>query len=126
MIAKTDRGFRSLETSHPPSYYIPPDDIKMDVLLYNQRVTLCEWKGKASYFNFEGGDRSITDIAWIYTDPTPTFRKIKNYLSFYASKVDACYVNSEKVLAQDGDFYGGWITKHLTGPFKGGQGTAGW
>ena len=126
MIAKTDRGFRSLETSHPPSYYIPPDDIKMDVLLYNQRVTLCEWKGKASYFNFEGGDRSITDIAWTYTDPTPTFRKIKNYLSFYASKVDACYVNSEKVLAQDGDFYGGWITKHLTGPFKGGQGTAGW
>ena len=63
MIAKTDRGFRSLETSHPPSYYIPPDDIKMDVQLYNQRVTLCEWKGKASYFNFEGGDRSITDIA---------------------------------------------------------------
>lgn len=126
MIAKTDRGFRSLETSHPPSYYMPPDDIKMDVLLYNQRVTLCEWKGKASYFNFEGGDRSITDIAWTYTDPTPTFRKIKNYLSFYASKVDACYVNSEKVLAQDGDFYGGWITKHLTGPFKGGQGTAGW
>ena len=126
MIAKTDRGFRSLETSHPPSYYIPPDDIKMDVLLYNQRVTLCEWKGKASYFNFEGGGRSITDIAWTYTDPTPTFRKIKNYLSFYASKVDACYVNSEKVLAQDGDFYGGWITKHLTGPFKGGQGTVGW
>ena len=63
VIAKTDRGFRSLETSHPPSYYIPPDDIKMDVLLYNQCVTLCEWKGKASYFNFEGGDRSITDIA---------------------------------------------------------------
>ena len=98
----------------------------MDVQLYNQRVTLCEWKGKASYFNFEGRDRSITDIAQTYTDPTPTFRKIKNYLSFYASKVDACYVNSEKVLAQDGDFYGGWITKHLTGPFKGGQGTAGW
>ena len=63
VIAKTDRSFRSLETFHPPSYYIPPDDIKMDVLLYNQRVTLCEWKGKASYFNFEGGDRSITDIA---------------------------------------------------------------
>ena len=98
----------------------------MDVLLYNQRVTLCEWKGKASYFNFEGGDRSITDIAQTYTDPTPTFRKMKNYLSFYASKVDACYVNSEKVLAQDGDFNGGRITKHLIGPFKGGQGTAGW
>ena len=100
VIVKTDRGFRSLETSHPPSYYIPPDDIKMDDLLYNQRVTLCEWKGKASYFNFEGGDRSITDIAWTYTDPTPTFRKIKNYLSFYASKVDACYVNGEKVLSR--------------------------
>ena len=95
-------------------------------LLYNQRVTLCEWKGKASYFNFELGDRSIADIAWTYTDPTPTFNKIKNYLSFYASKVDACYVNGEKVLAQDGGFYGGWITKHLVGPFKGGQGTAGW
>ena len=92
VIAKTDRGFRSLETSHPPSYYIPPDDIKMDDLLYNQLVTLCEGKGKASYFNFEGGDSSITDIAWTYTDPTLTFREIKNYLSFYASKVDACYV----------------------------------
>ena len=69
---------------------------------------------------------AVADIAWTYTDPTPTFRKIKNYLSFYASKVDACYVNGEKVMAQDGDFYGGWITKHLVGPFKGGQGTAGW
>ena len=126
VIATTDKGFRSLETSHPPSYYIPPDDIDMADLLYNQRVTLCEWKGKASYFNFELGDRSIADIAWTYTDPTPTFSKIKNYLSFYASKVDACYVNGEKVLAQDGGFYGGWITKHLVGPFKGGQGTAGW
>ena len=85
VIAKTDKGFRSLETSHPPSYYIPPDDIEMADLIYNHRVTLCEWKGTASYFNFELGDRSIADIAWTYTDPTPTFRKIKNYLSFYAS-----------------------------------------
>ena len=107
VIAKTDRGFRSLETSHPPSYYIPPDDIKMDALLYNQRVTLCEWKGKASYFNFEADDCYITDIAWTYTDPTPTFRKIKDYLSFCASKVDDCYLNGEEVLGQDGDFYGG-------------------
>jgi len=111
VIVKTDRGFRSLETSHPPIKYIPPDEINLDALLCNKRATLCEWKGKASYFNFKVSNRNITDIAWTYTYPTPRFRKIKNYLSFYASKVDARYVNGETVFAQNGDFYGGWIKK---------------
>ena len=81
---------------------------------------------KGFVFYFEADNGYITDIAWTYTDPTPTFRKIKNYLSFYASKVDDCYFNSEEVLGQDGDFYGGWITKNVVRPFKGGQGKASW
>jgi len=126
VLAKTGNGFRSLETSHPPSYYIPPKDISMEFLSTNQRVTLCEWKGRASYFDLKLGDKIITDVAWTYTNPTPAFKKIKGCLSFYASKVDTCYVNGEKVLAQEGDFYGGWITNNLVGPFKGAKGTAGW
>ncbi len=126
VLAKTGNGFRSLETSHPPSYYIPPKDISMEFLSTNQRVTLCEWKGQASYFDLKLGDKIITDVAWTYTNPTPDFKKIKGYLSFYASKVDTCYVNGEKVLAQEGGCYGGWITNNLVGPFKGAKGTAGW
>jgi uncharacterized protein (DUF427 family) len=126
LLADTNNGFRTLETSHPPTYYIPPTAIRFNLLRKNNTQTFCEWKGVASYFDLVAGDTTIKNAAWVYHNPTPSFIEIKDHLSFYASKVDACFVNDEQVQAQDGDFYGGWITANLTGPFKGSPGTSHW
>lgn len=125
-IAETSRGFRTLETSHPPTYYFPIEDVNMVLLSKNQRHSLCEWKGQAHYYDSHLDDRVVRDIAWAYSNPTHGFLPIKDCISFYASKVDSCFVNDEEVSAQEGDFYGGWITGNLQGPFKGGAGTMGW
>lgn len=125
-IADTHRAKRVLETSHPPCYYIPPSDIMMDCLFQTSRSTWCEWKGKATYYSVRVGDRIAENAAWAYLEPNPGFEPIQGYVTFYASLMDACYVDSEKARAQAGDFYGGWITDHIVGPFKGGPGTRGW
>lgn len=125
-IADTRRAKRVLETSHPPCYYIPPEDIKLEYLSQTGRKSFCEWKGMAGYADVVVGDKRAANAAWYYPQPTPEFTTIKDYLSFYASKMDACYVDDELVQSQPGDFYGGWITKDIVGPFKGGAGTMGW
>lgn len=96
----------------------------MDALTKNSHSSFCEWKGRASYWNLIGGAKE--NAAWSYHNPSSSFAPIDGYLSFYASRVDECYVNEERVKAQEGDFYGGWITSNLKGPFKGGAGTWGW
>jgi uncharacterized protein (DUF427 family) len=126
MIAETRRAFRVLETSHPPVYYLPPDEIKMEHLMRTNRATFCEWKGQAAYYIISVGDKTITNAAWFYPQPTPAFAPIKDYVAFYPSLMDACFVDGEQVQAQEGDFYGGWITRNIVGPFKGGAGTWGW
>ena len=125
-LASTTRGFRTLETSHPPTYYFPPADIQMQHLRVNERTSFCEWKGAARYFDWVSEAGAIESIGWCYPNPSAGFAEIKEYISFYASKADACFVNDEQVVAQAGDFYGGWITRNLQGPFKGGAGTWGW
>jgi uncharacterized protein (DUF427 family) len=125
-IAKSNRAIRVLETSHPPTYYLPPADILDDVLLPTDRRSLCEWKGAAQYFDVKVGDSTAKSSAWSYPEPTATFESIRNYVAFYAHLMDACYVDGERVQAQPGSFYGGWITSDLDGPFKGGPGTRGW
>ncbi|NET33911.1 MAG: DUF427 domain-containing protein [Cyanothece sp. SIO1E1] len=126
MIADTHRAKRVLETSHPPVYYIPPVDIQPEYLQQTPRSTFCEWKGSASYYTLKVGDRIEPSVAWFYPNPTPGFASIKDYVAFYPSRMDACYVDGELVQSQAGDFYGGWITKDIVGPFKGGMGTWGW
>lgn len=126
VIAETDRAKRVLETSHPPSYYLPPEDIRIEYLIPTPRSSFCEWKGQAGYYTIVVGDRQAENAAWYYPNPTPAFASIQNYVSFYASRMQACYVNGELVQAQPGDFYGGWITSEIVGPFKGGAGTWGW
>jgi len=126
VIAESQSAFRILETSHPPTYYFPTEDVNYENLLKNERSTFCEWKGTASYFNYVASENVIPNIGWCYRNPTKGFSSIKDYISFYASKADACYVNGERVQHQEGDFYGGWITSNLVGPFKGGVGTFGW
>ncbi|WP_088891290.1 DUF427 domain-containing protein [Leptolyngbya ohadii] len=125
-IADTHRAKRVLETSHPPVYYIPPEDIRTEYLKLERRSTFCEWKGAAGYYTIQVGDRTAENAAWFYSNPTPTFAGIQNYVAFYPSRMDACFVDGEQVTAQPGDFYGGWITKDIVGPFKGGLGTWGW
>lgn len=135
IVAQTRRGFRVLETSHPPVYYIPSDDISFGVMKRSpRRSSFCEFKGAATYWTLDVSEQAarpsersiVPDVAWSYASPTPAFREIKDYLAFYASRVDECTVDGERVEAQPGDFYGGWITSRITGPFKGPPGTLGW
>ncbi len=115
--------YRVLETSHPPVYYIPQADIRMDLVTRSaRRSSFCEWKGSATYWTV--GEN--VDVGWCYESPTPAFRAIAGYIAFYAGPMDGCYVGEEKVTPQPGGFYGGWITKNLKGPFKGAPGSLGW
>ena len=126
VVAETARAYRVLETSHPPTYYIPPEDVVARHLERSSRASFCEWKGRARYHTLRVGDRVALDAAWSYPDPTPAFLPIRDYLAFYASRVDECTVGDAVVRTQPGDFYGGWITPDVVGPFKGDPGTMGW
>lgn len=125
-IADTYRAKRVLETTHPPVYYLPPEDIKMEYLIRATQGSFCEWKGQAIYYTIVVGDKQVANAAWSYPNPTSNFASIKDYLAFYAYLMDVCYVNGEKVQPQPGNFYGGWITSDIVGPFKGQPGTWGW
>jgi uncharacterized protein (DUF427 family) len=125
-IVETRRAKRVLETSHPPVYYIAPEDIKMEYLAPTSRETYCEFKGAASYYTIRVDGAEVPNGAWYYAHPSKGYESLAGYVAFYPGKMDACYVNGEKVQAQPGDFYGGWITSKIVGPFKGGPGTYGW
>jgi uncharacterized protein (DUF427 family) len=125
-LAYTTSAKRVLETSHPPVYYIPQQDIRMEYLEPSGGGSFCEWKGRASYYEVVTGERKESRAAWFYPDPTPPFADLRDHVAFYPSKMDGCWVGGKKVGAQQGDFYGGWITPDIVGPFKGGPGTWGW
>jgi uncharacterized protein (DUF427 family) len=125
-IADTSRAYRVLETSHPPTYYIPREDIKTEFLQRETRQTVCEFKGMATYWTVNVGGKVASHCAWSYENPNTSYAAIKGYLSFYAEPMDACYVGEEQVTPQPGNFYGGWIISKIVGPFKGGPGTWGW
>jgi uncharacterized protein (DUF427 family) len=126
LIADTTRARRVLETSHPPVYYLPPADVRQDLLEPAAGRSFCEFKGEASYVTIVARSRRSERAGWFYPNPTSAFRSIAGYVAFYASRVDEAKVGDEIVLAQAGDFYGGWITSSVVGPFKGGPGTTGW
>ncbi|NJK82012.1 MAG: DUF427 domain-containing protein [Chloroflexaceae bacterium] len=126
VIAETNRALRVLETSHPPTYYIPPDDVQRAYVIPTARSSYCEWKGRAAYYTVRVGDREEPDAAWYYPEPVQAYVALRNYVTFYPGRMDACYVNDELVTAQPGGFYGGWITSDVVGPFKGIEGSWGW
>jgi uncharacterized protein (DUF427 family) len=126
IIADTRRALRVLETSHPPVYYIPPQDIQMQYLSRTGHRSYCEWKGQAGYYSLTVGDRTASNASWFYPNPTPAFAAVKDHVAFYAHLMDACTVDGEQVRPQPGRFYGGWITRDVVGPFKGEPGTGGW
>ncbi|MDX1662856.1 MAG: DUF427 domain-containing protein [Candidatus Promineifilaceae bacterium] len=125
-VAATRRAYRVLETSHPPVYYIPPEDINQDFLEPSAGTSFCEWKGQARYYDVVVGGHRAAKVAWAYPSPTTSFTPIKDYVAFYAGPMDSCLVDGEEARPQPGNFYGGWITDDVVGPFKGETGSYGW
>ncbi len=115
-----------LETSQPPAYYLPLADTDTGLLRPSSRSTFCEWKGAAQYFDLVVDGEVVHDAAWTYPSPTERFRSIVDHLAVYPQRVEECSVDGERVDANAGDFYGGWITSRVVGPFKGAPGTLGW
>ncbi len=126
-IAETSGAIRILETSQPPGFYLPPDDVDLSVLRPSPQHTFCEWKGTASYVHLVvPGTEPVVDAGWTYPAPSARFEAIALYYAFYPQRVDACFVDDEQVEGNQGSFYGGWITSKVVGPFKGGAGSWGW
>jgi uncharacterized protein (DUF427 family) len=125
-LASSVNALRVLETAGAPVYYVPPADVDFEHLRPAARTTICEWKGEASYFDFDDGSRSIHSVAWTYRHPLPGYESMRDYVAFYASKVDEAWVGDEHATPQPGRFYGGWVTKRIKGPIKGVPGTEGW
>ena len=125
-IADTTQACRVLETSHPPVYYLPPKDIRMDLLFAAPGRSFCEFKGYASYVTLVANGRRSERAGWYFANPAEAFSALAGYIAFYASRVDEARVGEEVVQPQSGDFYGGWITSRIVGPFKGAPGTLGW
>lgn len=125
-LADSTSAWRTLETSHPPTYYIPPADIAMAHLAPNPRRSLCEWKGQAHYWDVTLGGDHFTAAAWSYPAPTPAFMPIADFIAFYPEPFDQCLVDDAVITPQPGGFYGGWISPYEAGPFKGGPGSRFW
>lgn len=126
IVAETRASVRTVETSHPPSYYIPRADIAPGALRRAAGSSFCEWKGAASYWDVIVGDQLLPRVGWSYANPTAPFAALRDYVAFYAAPFDRCTVDGEQVTPQAGGFYGGWITSAFAGPFKGGPGSQGW
>ena len=126
IIVDSNQNYRILETSHPPTYYIPISAFREGVLIAVAGNSFCEFKGAANYYDIELNDKRVQRAAWSYKNPNRAYPQLKDTVSVYAHLMDSCYVNDERVQPQEGDFYGGWITKEIVGPFKGAPGTWGW
>ena len=126
VIADSRAALRMLETSHPPTIYIPPADVVAECFEPATGRSICEWKGVATYFDIVAGDRRAARAAWTYRDPSGRYAALKDHIAVYPGRMDACRLDDELVRSQEGDFYGGWITDDVAGPFKGPPGTFGW
>jgi uncharacterized protein (DUF427 family) len=124
LIAHSNKTYRVLETASPPTFYIPNQDIDWSLLTEINHHTYCEWKGEASYWALAGDPDGLA-VAWYYKDPLPAFVLLREHTSFYPGRVD-CYVDDELVRPQSSEFYGGWVTKEIVGPFKGDPATMHW
>lgn len=126
VIARTQHALQVLETAGAPTIYLPADDVECDWLVRTRATSLCEWKGSADHFDVEGEGRRAEAAAWAYADPFPEFEAIRGWYAFHPARVDRCFIGRETVAAQPGSTYGGWVTRDLTGPFKGAPGSDAW
>lgn len=123
-IASASKTYRVLETASPPTFYIPPQDVNWKLLSSAPGSSVCEWKGVAKYWTLSSNPK-VGVVGWSYPEPNPAFEQIRDYVSFYPAAL-TCYVAAERVRSQPGQFYGGWITNEIVGPFKGEPGTEYW
>ena len=126
VVAETTHGLRVVETATPPAYYFPKEDVRTQFLTRMAHTTLCEWKGTARYWTLNVRGRESEAAAWGYPSPDQGYEQLRDHVGFVPDRVDACYLDDERVLAQEGGYYGGWITSRVTGPFKGAPGTERW
>lgn len=126
VICRTATALQVLESSHPPTWYLPRSDFAPGALQPTTGNSFCEWKGAAAYLEVHGGGRTAQRAAWYYPKPSPGFEQLVDHVAVYAASMDACLVDGTPVVPQPGGFYGGWITPELTGPFKGVPGSQGW
>lgn len=125
-VCRTRRALRVLETSHPPSWYLPVADWAPEALQPADGSSYCEWKGAARYLDVVSGEVRADRAAWTYPEPVTGYALLRDAVAVYPGRMDACTVDGELVRAQDGGFYGGWVTDDVVGPFKGAPGTSGW
>ena len=97
IVADTRRARFLFETRLPTRYYIPPEDVRMDLLVASDKATACPYKGKARYYTARIGDQLFPDIVWSYPEPIPECPKIKGYLCFFNEQVDAILVDGVEV-----------------------------
>lgn len=127
VVAESESALRVLETASPPTIYIPAADVRTDLLEDAPgKHSVCEWKGRASYFHLGGGAGRVEHAAWTYPEPKAAYAELRDHYAFYAGRVDACFLDDERVTPQGGDFYGGWVTAEVVGPYKGEPGSEGW
>jgi uncharacterized protein (DUF427 family) len=127
VLAESTHALRVLETSHPPTIYIPPTDVRQDLLAESDaRSSWCEFKGAARYLDASVAERRFIAVGWCYPNPAPEYEALRDHVAFYPGRVDAAWLDDERVRAQESDFYGGWVTSELIGPLKGPPGTRGW
>ena len=125
-VAESRRCLRVLETASPPTFYLPPEDVRSDLLEPGEATTFCEWKGRAAYLDVVAGGRRAVEAAWTYPTPNRRYASLAGFLAFYPGRVDECTLEGEIVRPQPGRYYGGWITREIVGPFKGEPGTSVW
>ncbi len=126
VIAETSGALRVLETSHPPVYYVPKASFSSGVLAPASGSSWCEFKGQAAYFDVSAGNAVVRRGAWHYPAPSAGFEQLVGMVAVYPGLMDSCHVGDELVRPQEGNFYGGWVTSRIVGPFKGAPGTMGW
>jgi uncharacterized protein (DUF427 family) len=125
-VADTTDLVRVLETSHPPTVYLPRTAFGTH-LRPTERTTFCEWKGVARYVDVVvAGAPALHDVGWWYPEPDRRYPELLDRVAVYAGPFDEVTLGGEVVVPQPGGFYGGWVTPEVVGPFKGGAGSWGW
>ncbi|MDG2308400.1 MAG: DUF427 domain-containing protein [Candidatus Binatia bacterium] len=126
VLAQSVQAVRVLETSSPPTVYLPPSDVRFSSVRKMPERTLCEWKGLAVYWEAKVGVRVARAIAWSYPEPFPEYAALQDWIAFFPGRVDGCWLGEERVRPQPGEYYGGWVTDDVVGPFKGEPGSERW
>lgn len=126
VVADTTEAWCVLETSHPPTYYLPASAFLEGSLQPADGTSYCEWKGTADYLDVVTDGAVAKRAAWTYPSPVPSYAVLRDHVAIYPAAMDSCTVDGHVVIPQPGGFYGGWVTPRVVGPFKGDPGTLGW